>query len=265
LVEKPARGFMITGLMATPSQQDKQGLASSVMGLFFRRYIMEDITIIIGNKKYSSWSLRGWLAIKLSGLPFDEVKLPIDTPEFYEAIKRYTPTNCVPVLHHGENIIWDSLAIIDYIAHLCPELKLWPDDRAQYAHAKSICSEMHSGFMSIRGAVPMNIGSSYSNLGLSEGVAKDVKRIDQIWTECRKKFGFGGDFLFGNISAADLMYAPVVHRFNSYNLPRSDISQEYMDAMLNHPAMKEWAAEAAKETLVVAADEIDPETTILGA
>lgn len=224
---------------------------------------MDKLKLIIGNKKYSSWSLRGWLPLKLSGLDFEEVKLPLDTPEYYQQIKHYSPTNCVPVLHHGETIVWDSLAIIDYIDRLCPKLKLWPDVAAAFGHAKAISAEMHSGFVALRSAAPMNIGKAYTGLSLSDAVAKDVARIDAIWSETRSKFGASGDFLFGDFSATDIMYAPVVHRFNGYNLPRSAISQAYMDAMLAHPAMQEWTADAMQETGVLEREELDPASTVL--
>ena len=220
--------------------------------------------IIIGSKTYSSWSLRGWLAVKLSGLAFEEIVLTLDTPEFYQEIKKYCPTNCVPVVHHGEVVVWDSLAIIDYIDRLCADVNFWPDDRASFAHAKAISAEMHSGFMALRSNAPMNIGKKFTGLGLSEAVAKDVARIDTIWSETRSKFGTGGDFLFGSFGAADIMYAPVVHRFKTYDLPRSDISEAYINAMLNHPAMKEWTTSAMQETTILEREELDPATTVLG-
>lgn len=225
---------------------------------------MTDIKIIIGNKKYSSWSLRGWLALKLSGLAFEEILLTLDTPEFYKQIKKYSPTNCVPVVHHGDIVVWDSLAIIDYIDHLCPKLKLWPDDSEAFGHAKAICAEMHSGFRALRNATPMNIGKKYTGLALTDAVAKDVMRIDAIWSKARSKFGEDGDFLFGDFSAADIMYAPIVHRFKSYDLPRSDTSDAYMDAMLGHSAMQEWAHSAMQETQVLEREELEPGTTMLG-
>ena len=225
---------------------------------------MSDLKIVIGNKKTSSWSLRGWLAVKISGLDFQEIKIPLDTKEFYERIKVYSPTGCVPVLLHGDAVIWDSLAIIDTIDRLCPDLKLWPAELAAYGHAKAISAEMHSGFAALRNAAPMYIGSSYSGLGLSEAVAKDVARVDTIWSETREKFGKGGDFLFGGFGAADIMYAPVVHRFNSYDLPRSDISDTYIKAVLEHPDMQAWADEAIKESWSISQYLVDPETKILG-
>ncbi len=220
--------------------------------------------LITASKNYSSWSLRGWLAVKLSGLAFEEVILTLDVPEFYEDIKKYSPTNCVPVLHHGMAVIWDSLAIIDYIDRLCPSLKLWPDDAAAFGHARAISAEMHSGFMALRSAAPMNIRRKYTGLGLSDAVAKDVARIDTIWSEARTKFGADGDFLFGDFSAADIMYAPVIFRFQTYDLPRSDISDAYINAMLDHPAMQEWAKDALQETEVLEREELDPSTTMLG-
>ena len=220
--------------------------------------------IITASKNYSSWSLRGWLAVKLSGLAFDEVILTLDVPDFYEDIKKYSPTNCVPVLHHGEAVIWDSLAIIDYINHLCPSLKLWPDSAAAFGHAKAISAEMHSGFMALRSAAPMNIRRKYTGLELSDAVAKDVARIDAIWSETWKTFGANGNFLFGDFSAADIMYAPVIFRFQTYDLPRSDISDAYIKAMLSHPAMQEWAHSAMQETEVLEREELALGTTILG-
>ena len=225
---------------------------------------MTDMKIIIASKNYSSWSLRGWLAVRLSGHGFKEVVLTLDTPEFHEEIKQYNPTNCVPVLHHGDVVVWDSLAIIDYIDRLCPDVNFWPNDIAAYGFARAISAEMHSSFPTLRSATPMNIRKTYTGLAMSKALAKDVARIDAIWSEARSKFGADGGFLFGDFSAADIMYAPVVHRFKSYGLPRSDISQAYMDAMLGHPAMQEWAHSAMQETEVLEREELEPGTTMLG-
>ena len=219
--------------------------------------------IIIASKNYSSWSLRGWLAVKFSGLAFEEVVLTLDTPEFYEEIRKYNPTNCVPVLHHGDVIVWDSLAIIDYIDRLCPEMNFWPSDSDAYGHARAISSEMHSSFMAIRSAAPMNIRKKYTDLDLSDAVAKDVARIDAIWSKTRVKFGADGDFLFGAFSAADIMYAPVVFRFETYDLPRSEISDGYIQSMLKHPAISAWTADALRETEILEREELDPEIKIL--
>lgn len=225
---------------------------------------MTDLTIIIGNKKYSSWSLRGWLAVKLSGLAFDEIKLPLDTPEYYSEIKKYSPIHSVPVLKHGDITVWDSMAIIDYIDRICPGANLWPKDDAAFAHAKAISAEMHSGFTGIRRYCPMNMGKVFSGLAMGERVAKDVARIDALWAECRANYGASGDFLFGDFSAADIIYAPVASRFETYELPRSQVSDAYIKAVLDHPAMQVWAADAMSETLVISADEIDPDAKVLG-
>ncbi len=225
---------------------------------------MSDLKIIIGNKNYSSWSLRGWLAVRHTGLAFEEVKLPLDTPEFYERIKEFSPTSCVPALCDGEVRVWDSLAIIDYCARIAPDQFWWPEDRAAYANARSVAAEMHSGFMALRGNAPMNMRDRRTGLTLSDAVQKNVDRIDALWTEARTRFGAGGDFLYGNFGGADMMYAPVVSRFESYGIKVSDTSRTYMDAVLNHPYVKEWAAEALTETQIVEQDEVPADATSLG-
>jgi len=225
---------------------------------------MSDLKIIIGTKNYSSWSLRGWLAVRHTGLPFDEIKLRLDTPEFYERIKEFSPTSCVPALCDGDVRVWDSLAIIDYCARIAPEQFWWPEDKAAYANARSIAAEMHSGFMGLRGNAPMNMRGRWTGLTLSDAVQKNVDRIDHIWSDARTRFGAGGDFLFGDFSAADMMYAPVVSRFETYGIKVSDTAQAYMDAVLAHPYIQEWKADAATESQVVHQDEIPADATSLG-
>lgn len=225
---------------------------------------MSNLKIIIGNKTYSSWSLRGWLAIRHTGLDFEEVKLPLDTPEFYERIKALSPTGCVPALHHGDVRVWDSLAIIDYCARLAPEKNWWPKLDAPYALARSIAAEMHSGFTALRGNAPMNMRDRWTGLSLSEGVQKNVDRIDALWSDARNSFGKGGDFLFGEFGAVDMMYAPVVSRFETYGIAVSDTSRAYMDAVLNQPYMGEWMASADEETDTVKQDQVPADATHLG-
>jgi glutathione S-transferase len=220
--------------------------------------------IIIGTKTYSSWSLRGWLAVAHTGLDFEEVKLALTTPEFKTSIPDLSPTKLVPVLHHEGRQIWDSLAIIDYCARLTPKKNWWPEDLGAYGAARSIAAEMHSGFMGLRTHAPMNFRGRWSNLTLSDAVAADVKRIDQIWQQCRNGYGAGGDFLFGGFGAADMMYAPIVSRFTTYDIDVSPISRAYMDAILNHPLMVRWQEDAATEDQVVPIDEVDPNATHLG-
>ena len=230
---------------------------------------MTEFTLYIGNKNYSSWSLRGWLPLMLSGASFSEVKLPLDTPAFYTALAGISPTVCVPTLvHHcvdGDITIWDSLAITDYLARRYPVANLWPDTDAAYAFARSVTAEMHAGFMALRAAAPMNMRAAFHGLGLSDAVAKDVQRIEAIWDEARTRFGGGGPFLFGSeMNAVDAFFAPVVSRFKTYDVALSDGGRAYCAAVIDHPAMQAWHREAVLETARVAADEIDPATKILG-
>ncbi len=220
--------------------------------------------IIIGTKTYSSWSLRGWLAVAHTGLDFDEYKLPLDTSEFYAEIQDLSPTRCVPVLHHGGQKIWDSLAIIDYCSRLNPEKYWWPDDLKVYGHARSITAEMHSGFMALRQHAPMNFRGQWTNLSLSDEVAANINRIDNIWQECRTKYGDNGPFLFGDFGAADMMYAPVVSRFKTYDIKVSDVSAVYMEAILNHPLIQRWIKEAKLEEETVFQDELPKDIKKLG-
>ncbi|WP_308911382.1 glutathione S-transferase family protein [Pseudokordiimonas caeni] len=223
------------------------------------------LTIVIGNKTYSSWSLRGWLAVRHTGLAFREIMLPLDTPEFYERIRDYSPSGFVPALiHNGTTKVWDSLAIIDYCARLAPQKFWWPDNDAAFGFARSMTAEMHSGFMALRRAAPFNTKAKYRGLALSPAVAADVKRIDALWSEAIERFGDGGPYLFGGFSAADMMYAPIVGRFLAYGVSLSPAATAYAMAVRSNAGVSEWYDAAKDETLVVAADEIDPATTMLG-
>jgi glutathione S-transferase len=222
------------------------------------------LKIIIGNKNYSTWSLRGWLAVKHTGLPFEEVKIDLYTPHSKAELLKHSPTGMVPALIDGDITVWDSLAIIDYCATTTPEKFWWPKDRAAYAFARSISAEMHSGFMGLRTHASMNLKARWTGLTLGESVAKDVARIDALWSEAREKFGAGGDFLFGEFSAADMMFAPVVTRFETYGFEISPTARTYMDAVLAHPLMVEWTKEGVTETAIIEASEIPADTTRLG-
>lgn len=230
---------------------------------------MADFTLYIGNKNYSSWSLRGWLALTVTAAGFEEVKLPLDTPEFYETLKGLSPTRCVPLLvdHRGSRDIrvWDSLAIVDYLARAFPEAGLWPDEIEAYAYARSVVAEMHAGFTALRSALPMNIRADYGGRGLGPAVQADVARIDALWSEAREHFGASGPYLFGErFTAADCFYAPVVSRFKTYGITLSETAAAYRRAVLDHPAMRAWSADAIAETRVVAMDEIDQSLMVLG-
>lgn len=213
--------------------------------------------LVIGNKTYSSWSLRACAAAKLSGLAFEEVLVPLDTPEFANRVREVSPAARVPVLVDGDLAVWDSLAIIEYLAELAPAGRLWPQDRAARARARSICAEFHSGFPDLRGHYPMNLRRTPSPHPRSPDAARDIARVCEIWRECRSAHAGQGDFLFGAFSAADCFFAPVVTRFLTYLLPMGEVERAYAEAVMAHPILVEWREGAANETWVVDADEVD--------
>lgn len=209
---------------------------------------MSDLTLVIGNKNYSSWSLRPWLALKATGQAFDEVLITLRQPDSKAKILSHSAAGKVPVLKHGDLLVWDSLAICEYIAETWPEAKLLPEDRRARAVARSVMSEMHSGFAALRNDLPMDICRLGKAPGIPSEEAKlDIARIQQIWQDCRGRFGKDGDFLFGRFSLADCMYAPVATRLRSYGVPLDTVSAAYVDAIYAHPAMQEWVAASAKE------------------
>jgi len=213
---------------------------------------LAEITIYLGNKNYSSWSMRGWLAVKLSGAEFDEVVIPLDQADTRETILRYSPSGLVPVIHHGERIVWDSLAIGEYLAETFPDAGLWPADAGPRAHARAIAAEMHGGFATLRNHMPMNMRGSFPNRGREPGVQTDVNRICAIWRDTRAKYGAGGDFLFGErFTLADAMYAPVVSRFRTYKVELGEAEAGYAKAVWEHPAVKEWREAAKNEPMII--------------
>lgn len=217
---------------------------------------MSQLTLIIGNKNYSSWSLRPWLAMKQAGLEFQEIRIPLDTPKTASRLRQYSPAGKVPVLHDGSLIVWDSLAILEHLAERLPALYWWPTNPAARATARSISAEMHSSFVNLRQNMPMNCRASLPGKGMASGVQADIDRITTIWRDCRQRFGRGGDFLFGAFTIADAMYAPVVSRFTTYGVTLDPICQAYADAIGSLPAMQDWLAAAQAETEVIASDEI---------
>jgi glutathione S-transferase len=212
---------------------------------------MADFTIYIGNKNYSSWSLRGWLALKHTGVPFDEEVIPLDEANTRANILRQSPSGRVPALRHGEDVIWDSLAIGEYLAELFPAARLWPEGAQARAAARAVSAEMHSGFAALRSHLPMNMRSSFPNRGVTPEAQADINRITALWRDCRKRFGQGGEFLFGHFTLADAMYAPVVSRFRTYKIGLEDETQRYADAVWSLPAMVEWATAARHEPMVI--------------
>ncbi|KAF3885806.1 MULTISPECIES: glutathione S-transferase family protein [Nostocales] len=217
---------------------------------------MTQLTLVIGNKNYSSWSLRPWLAMRQFGLEFNEIRIPLDTPETAAQMQKYSPTRRVPVLMHGDLTVWDSLAICEYLAEEYPNLHLWPQKKAARAIARCICAEMHSGFPNLRQKMPMNCRSRFPGKGMTSEVLKDIDRINNIWRECRQNFGAGGNMLFGNFTIADAMYAPVVSRFITYGVELDAVCKTYMEAVLALPAMQEWLKAASFETEIIHAEEI---------
>jgi glutathione S-transferase len=204
---------------------------------------MAPLTLVIGNKNYSSWSLRAWLFMKHAGVEFEEILVRLDTAETREQLDRYGPSGRVPVLQHGNLRVWDSLAICEYVAEQHPAL--WPADRAERARARSISAEMHSGFAAMRRDMSMDLGASKPGVGHTVEALADVRRVQQIWREQLAKSG--GPFLFGTFTIADAMFAPVTTRFVTYGVDLDAPCRGYVDAIAAHPAMKQWAADAARE------------------
>ncbi len=219
---------------------------------------MSDYTLVIGNKNYSSWSLRPWLLMRQAGLPFREIRIPLYTPESKAQIREYSPSGRVPCLLDGGLAVWDSLAICEYLAERHPELQLWPAPGAARAVARSVSAEMHAGFQHLRSNMGMNCRGRFPGLGRTVEVAGEIERIQRLWADCRARFGGTQPFLFGPFSIADAMFAPVVLRFRTYQVQLNPVCREYADAVLGLPALQEWLAAALAETEVIAAFEPQP-------
>lgn len=216
------------------------------------------LTLAIGNKNYSSWSMRPWMALKAAGIAFDEVTIPLYTGTAdKERILGFTRSGKVPALVDGDITVWDSLAIIEYAAERFPDARLWPGDVAARAHARSISAEMHSGFMALRNECGMNIHRPIRSKPLSDDAKDNIARIQQIWTECCARYGGQGPYLFGAFSGADAMFAPVVHRFRTYAIEVTPPVRAYMDTMLANAAFREWTEAGLAETLVIEKFEVD--------
>jgi glutathione S-transferase len=208
--------------------------------------------LVIGNKNYSSWSMRPWLALRASDIAFDEIFIPLYTGEAdKQRILSFTHSGKVPALIDGDITVWDSLAIIEYVAERFPDKRLWPEDRASRAHARSISAEMHSGFAALRNECGMNLHRPVGPIALSADARADIARIQQIWAECRERYGKFGPFLFGAFGAADAMFAPVVHRFRTYAIEATPETMDYMHTMMSLPAFQEWTKAGLAETIVI--------------
>jgi glutathione S-transferase len=213
------------------------------------------LKLIIGNKNYSSWSLRPWISMKTAGILFEEVLLPFDAPEFKQQVGAAAGNAKVPVLIDDALHVWESLAILEYLAERFPDAGLWPTDIAARAHARSIANEMHAGFGPLRSHLPMNIARKIIKRPLTPEVGANVKRIETMWADSRTRYG--GPFLFGGFGAADAMYAPVVSRLHTYDVDVTPSTRAYIDTMMALPAWQQWSAAAVEETWVVAEDEVD--------
>jgi glutathione S-transferase len=218
---------------------------------------MAKLHLVIANKNYSSWSLRPWMAMTMAGLPFDESMILLDTPTMKKEIAEHSGAGRLPVLHHGKTTIWETLAILEYLAETFPEKKLWPKSKAARAVARAISNEMHAGFTGLRNACPMNLRRPQKPVVLNEATKADVARIEGIWRECRKTYGKGGKFLFGKFCNADAMFVPVATRFETYAIPVAKDTRAYMDAVMATKAFQTWKAAALKETWIVPHDEVD--------
>lgn len=205
------------------------------------------LKLVIGNKNYSSWSMRPWVAMTAFGIPFEEVRISLGQPETSSLIAQHSTAGKVPVLVAGETTIWDSLAICEYLAEQFPDKGMWPHDVAARAIARSICAEMHSGFTGLRTAMWMNIRASFPGKGRTPAAQSDIARICEIWEECLAGSGQHG-FLFGDFSIADAFYAPVVMRFRTYGVWLPPALQAYVDRVITHPAVARWMDEAVRES-----------------
>lgn len=207
---------------------------------------MARFRIVIGNKNYSSWSLRGWIALRTCTEDFDEIPIQLRKPTTSADIRAYSPAGKVPVLIDGDRVIWDSLAICEYLAEIFPHAGLWPEESAARAHARSISAEMHAGFAGLRNDMPMNCRASLPGKGATQAALTDIARIEAMWNDCRARFGGGGDFLFGSFCSADAMYAPVASRLATYQPEIGPVAAAYVEAIHGLPAMAEWL-EASRE------------------
>jgi glutathione S-transferase len=205
------------------------------------------LTLVIGNKNYSSWSMRPWLLLRQAGIPFDEVRIPLYVPGSEIDLAQWSPSGKVPALHEGDIRVWDSLAICEYLAERFPEYELWPADATARAVARSVSAEMHAGFGALREHMSMNIRARYPGQGRTPDCLADIERILAIWTDCRARFGGGGDFLFGRFGIADAMFAPVVLRFETYGVALEGAARAYAETILALPPLQAWVNDAMAE------------------
>lgn len=211
--------------------------------------------LVVGNRNYSSWSLRAWLALRNSGAEFEVLRLPLDTPEFQREIGHYSPSHRVPVLHHGGRVVWDSLAIAEYANETFAAGAMWPEDADARAHARAASCEMHAGFPALRAEMPMNCRAKGRHVDGSAALAADIERVRMLWRECRERFSAAGPWLYGRWSIADAMYAPVATRFRTYGVALEGVEADYHATALADPELRKWVVLAELESEVLEAEE----------
>lgn len=216
--------------------------------------IMSRPVLVIGNKNYSSWSLRAWLMLKHLGVNFEEVRIPLYTEGYKEKILEYSPSGMVPVYIENGVTVWDTIAIIEYMAEKHPEV--WPEDAVSRAYARSICAEMHAGFGAVRNELCENIRAIGRKVEISEEAAREIARIEDIWETCREHHSKEGSWLFGPFTAADAMYAPVVFRFLTYGISVGETARQYIHTVISDNHMKEWIRDSAAEPEFINEEEI---------
>jgi glutathione S-transferase len=209
---------------------------------------VSSLTLVIGNKNYSSWSMRPWLALRQADIPFEEHRIPLYEAGSAEALAQWSPSGLVPCLIDGDLKVWDSLAICEYLNERFPGRGLWPAESAARAEARSVSAEMHAGYSALRQNMFMNVRASHPGKGRTPESLKDVERVTRVWSDCRRRYGAQGPFLFGRFSIADAMYAPVVLRFRTYHVVLEGAAKEYAEMMQGLPAMRAWIADAERET-----------------
>lgn len=221
---------------------------------------MSSYTLIIGNKNYSSWSLRPWFWMKHAGIEFKEKRVSLFTHDITQHLAPYFSNFKVPILQEDDFIVWDSLAILEYLAEKLPYKHGWPADVRARAMARSVSAEMHSSFTALRSELPMNCRKSFENFQISPAVRKDIDRIKAIWKSCRDQYGRTGPWLFGNFCIADAMYAPVVLRFTGYGVPLNDREREYTRTVIQNPHVIDWVNAGKQEKEIIEIDEVSPHT-----
>ncbi len=217
---------------------------------------MSKLTLIIGNKNYSSWSLRPWVLMKHYQMNFEEKRVALFTDTTAQELSEYNSDLKVPILKDGELVVWDSLSILEYISEQYLDNRGWPADAKARAIARSISSEMHSSYFNLRNELPMNCRKRCEHIELSHDAAQEIDRIKGLWRQCRNEYGNGGEWLFGEYSIADAMFAPIVLRFDGYNIPLSGVEEAYLKNVLEHPAIIEWVEAGKLEKEVIESDEV---------